>query len=160
MGKTYHLCLDVRGALNNWTKKNYNGYMVRADGSVMSYADARKALVDSWNLGRKVIPIGECDNFDYEHGCQGHEVEGAAHCNKDRAEICKIISEMLDNPDEIGIYQTTKAYDQLTALVHSARVEAIGWAYTYACLKLESGADLRETHVHDLLEQAENDLCD
>jgi len=34
-----------------------------------------------------------------------------------RKEICDIISEMLDNPDESGIYSTTRAYDKLEYLI-------------------------------------------
>lgn len=33
-----------------------------------------------------------------------------------RGQICKIISEMLDNPDSSGIYPTTKCYDELEKL--------------------------------------------
>lgn len=34
-----------------------------------------------------------------------------------RSEICKIVSEMLDNPDKDGIYPTTRCYEQLDALI-------------------------------------------
>lgn len=40
----------------------------------------------------------------------------------DRAKICDIISEMLDNPKE-GIYPTTRAYDKLEMLISSTRTE-------------------------------------
>jgi len=30
-----------------------------------------------------------------------------------RSRICQIISEMLDNPDKLGIYPTTECYDKL-----------------------------------------------
>jgi len=43
--------------------------------------------------------------------------------SKDRAVICDIISEMLDNPDEVGIYQTGKAYDKLEEYIRVARGE-------------------------------------
>ena len=43
--------------------------------------------------------------------------------NKNRAVICEIISEMLDNPDENGIYPTTIAYNKLEDLVKEARLE-------------------------------------
>ncbi len=36
-----------------------------------------------------------------------------------RQEIYKAISEMLDNPDECGIYPTTKCYDRLEAYCNS-----------------------------------------
>ena len=37
-----------------------------------------------------------------------------------RAEICKIVSEMLDNPDDCGIVETGKAYNALEKLVSDA----------------------------------------
>jgi len=35
-----------------------------------------------------------------------------------RGSVCDIISEMLDNPDQYGIYPTTRAYDKLEALLN------------------------------------------
>lgn len=43
--------------------------------------------------------------------------------DKDRKVIYEIISEMLDNPDEHGIYPTTRAYDRLEQLIEAARNE-------------------------------------
>lgn len=34
-----------------------------------------------------------------------------------RKEICEIVSEMLDNPNEIGIYPTSACYEKLDALI-------------------------------------------
>ena len=36
-----------------------------------------------------------------------------------RKEICKIVSEMLDNPDKCGIYPTTKCYNELVKLLNN-----------------------------------------
>lgn len=50
-----------------------------------------------------------------------------------RGRICEIVSEMLDNPDEHGIYSTGKCYDKLEVLVQTSDSElrqAIGLAYT------------------------------
>lgn len=41
-----------------------------------------------------------------------------------RKEICRIISEMLDNPDEIGIYPTTRCYDRLEQYIEAQLAEA------------------------------------
>ncbi len=41
----------------------------------------------------------------------------------DRQIICEIISEMLDNQKEYGIYPTTRAYDKLEAHYASIRIE-------------------------------------
>jgi len=42
-----------------------------------------------------------------------------------RGKICAIVSDMLDNPNEHGIYPTTKCYDALEKLVLEARADAI-----------------------------------
>ena len=44
--------------------------------------------------------------------------------DKDRTEICNIISEMLDNPDKHGIFPTSTAYTRLEHLIERARIEA------------------------------------
>ena len=36
-----------------------------------------------------------------------------------RKDICDIVSRMLDNPSEIGIYPTTKCYEELLELARS-----------------------------------------
>lgn len=41
----------------------------------------------------------------------------------DRGRICEIVSRMLDNPDEHGIYPTTRCYDELEALMRDRRLE-------------------------------------
>jgi len=45
---------------------------------------------------------------------------------KDRKVICDIISDMLDNPDEHGIYPTTIAYNRLEAYISGIRTKAEG----------------------------------
>jgi hypothetical protein len=74
--------------------------------------------------------------------------------DKDRAAICEIMSEMLDNPDDCGIYPTTVAYNKLETLVHTARVEAIGWTHADACHDLDAGRDPRQKEVSEMLERA------
>ena len=46
--------------------------------------------------------------------------------DKDRTKICQIISDMLDNPDEYGIYPTSTAYTRLEHYIEQQRIEAIG----------------------------------
>ena len=77
---------------------------------------------------------------------------------KDRTAICNVMSELLDNPDESGIYPTTKAYDALEAIVEGARVEAIGWTHADACCDLDNGKDPRKKEVPGMLERAFLDL--
>jgi hypothetical protein len=69
---TYHLCLDVRGALRNWSDRQMAGVFQHDDGRPMTILEAKDALMDEIAKGRKVIPCSPCDNFDYQRGCLGH----------------------------------------------------------------------------------------
>ncbi len=77
---------------------------------------------------------------------------------QDRSKVCNIISEMLDHPDEYGIYPTTKACNQLERLLQKVRFEAIGWAWMDACLQLDNGRDPRRYEQSQLVERASKDL--
>ena len=73
---------------------------------------------------------------------------------RDREEIVNIISEMLDNPDEIGIFPTGDCFNQLEEYVETIRHETIGWMYAYACNLMDEEKDIRELEVPVILEQA------
>ena len=77
---------------------------------------------------------------------------------KDRKKISKIITEMLDNPEPVGIFKTTKAYDELEAYVREQRVQALGWMLEECCSTIEKGNDPRKTLIGDMITRAENDL--
>ncbi len=78
---------------------------------------------------------------------------------KDRATICNIISEMLNNANKYGIYPTTNAYEALEKYIEGVRVEAIGWAQADACTTLDRGQDYRHVNVPSILERAMVDLA-
>jgi len=71
--RTFHLCLDVRGALHNWNDRQMAGVFTRDDGSMMTIREAKDSLMDELVKGHKVIPCSPCDNFDYQKGCLGHD---------------------------------------------------------------------------------------
>jgi hypothetical protein len=73
---------------------------------------------------------------------------------EDRAKICKIISEMLDNPDKYGIYPTTKCYNEFESLLRSVRVQALSYAWSVACGYMEDCEDIREIDQAGFLEKA------
>jgi len=77
---------------------------------------------------------------------------------KDRIKICDIISDMLDNPDEVGILPTSTAYRRLEMYTEGVRLEAIGWAHAYCCSLLDSGGDPRTHEVPKMLKAAKKDL--
>jgi hypothetical protein len=68
----YHLCLDLRGALMNWSDRQFKGAFTHDDGRKMTAREAKLALMEEIAKGRKVIPCAPCNNFDYERGCMGH----------------------------------------------------------------------------------------
>jgi hypothetical protein len=78
--------------------------------------------------------------------------------DKDRTEICRIISEMLDNPRECEIYPTSKAYDELEKYIEGIRIEALGWAYADAYTVLDNGQDYRKVEIPSIIERATKDL--
>ena len=71
--KKYHVCLDIDGGIRN--AKDLVG-VIRVDGHpLMRVDEIRRYLNYQKDLGRRVLPCGECDNFDYQHGCLGHTVD-------------------------------------------------------------------------------------
>ena len=80
--------------------------------------------------------------------------------DKDRKVICEIISDMLDNPDNHGIYHTSTCYTKLEHYIESVRIQAIGWMHANACVVLDKGDDPRLIEVPAILAQAKIDLAD
>ncbi len=78
--------------------------------------------------------------------------------DKDRTEICKIISKMLDSPDEHGIYPTSTAYTKLEMYIESQRAEVLGWAHADACVSLDRGDDPRTIEVPTMFDRMRTDL--
>ncbi len=77
---------------------------------------------------------------------------------RDREAICKIISKMLDHPDDVGIYPTSAAYAELEKYVVEQRCQAIGWMYAGACALLDSNKTIRREDFTEIIRRAETDL--
>lgn len=77
---------------------------------------------------------------------------------QDRQYICEVISRMLDNPNENGIYPTTEVYDMLENFIHSVRVSAVGWAWAEACSQLDKGKNPRTYDMGELIVRIEEDF--
>jgi hypothetical protein len=76
MSKIIHLCADIRGLLENNTRRgSLNNTLIDDDGRKLTHDEARDYLYECLGKGWKVIPFGDCDNFDYQTGCKGHEVK-------------------------------------------------------------------------------------
>jgi len=69
----------------------------------------------------------------------------------DRKVICKIISNMLDNPGPCDIYPTGKAYDELEAYIESVRNNVMRWAHADICKSLDKGVDPQYKPVLDMI---------
>jgi len=76
----------------------------------------------------------------------------------DRERVTDIVDEMLNAPNPIGIYPTTKCFDKLTELLSSVRAETVEWAWTEACSQYDRGMDPRRFERSLLLAKATADL--
>ena len=73
-GTQIHLHLSVKSVLH-WPKKDLKGLLITEDGKRMTADEAFDALLDELTKGNEVLPMGDCDNFDFKKGCMGHPVE-------------------------------------------------------------------------------------
>lgn len=84
--RTLHVCQSITGPLMRNTKRDWQKmmkYMKKGDGTPFRDADEIKAaFIDEALQGHEVIPIGDCDNFDYKKGCLGHVVAGPGECTE------------------------------------------------------------------------------
>ena len=69
----YHLCMNIDGAIRNMTDAELRGMFQFKDGTRMTPHQARQTLKIEKQKGHRVIPLSECDNFDYQRGCLGHD---------------------------------------------------------------------------------------
>lgn len=54
--------------------------------TLMTAKEVKAFLREQLALGRRVLPMGDCDNFDYQTGCRGHIVEDAEGSGNDEKE--------------------------------------------------------------------------
>lgn len=90
MGKTIHCCISVRGLLHQ-SKRELQRVLrtiTRDDGQPFrDVEELREALMDELSRGHEVLPLGDCDNFDYKTGCKGHPTEDACSGESEPAAI-------------------------------------------------------------------------
>lgn len=79
---SYHLKVDVKGALRNWRASDWKGCVTGDDGRVLTTTQVKEEFLEVLARGEKYIscaPPGACPDFDpIEHGCPGHPVEERA----------------------------------------------------------------------------------
>lgn len=74
-GRMVHVGIDLKGALMTWDPTQWIG-VVTEDGKTLTVREVKSRFLDLLASGVKMIPMSEeCDDFDPEHGCRGHEYE-------------------------------------------------------------------------------------
>lgn len=76
MRRIMHMCLSVRGALR-WDRgmKRRMASSITVDGRRLQSADeVQDFLMDCLASGKEVLPMADCEGFDFKTGCPGHEV--------------------------------------------------------------------------------------
>lgn len=68
-----HMSLDISGGIKN--AKMLKGCITVDGKTLQTVGEIRTYLNYQLSLGRRVLPCGECNNFDYQKGCLGHRVE-------------------------------------------------------------------------------------
>jgi hypothetical protein len=73
MGTRTHFCIGVKDVLARGQAYCGTLGLRRLDGTKASAEEVQDWLLDEALKGRAVVPAGECDNFDYQKGCLGHD---------------------------------------------------------------------------------------
>jgi hypothetical protein len=71
----------------------------------------------------------------------------------DRNKVFEIVSRMLDEPGDSGIYRTTRAYNELEELLAAVRAETVGYVWAEACSRLDRGEDPRKVEIPEIFER-------
>ena len=76
----------------------------------------------------------------------------------DREKIVNIITDMIEDVDEYGIFPTTKAYDKLEMFIAEQRMLTMGWTIADACITLDNGEDPRKIEISGKVPRMYKDL--
>lgn len=72
MKRRIHMSLDIEGGIQN--AKSLCG-AINVDGRTLKTEQEVKAFLrEQQVMGRRVLPMGDCGNFDDQTGCRGHLV--------------------------------------------------------------------------------------
>lgn len=83
MSTMTHMCMDIEGFMaHSKFPSDYKRMFKHDDGRSMTPEEARAELFNQLRMGRRVIPMSACDNFDYQVGCKGHPSEPQAEGGK------------------------------------------------------------------------------
>jgi len=73
------MCIDIEGILRHFKRKKMTGLMSDDNGIPMTDKEIRSELAKALSEGKEVLPMGDCDNFDFKTGCRGHDVVLLVH---------------------------------------------------------------------------------
>ena len=68
-----HCCLDLSGGMKN--ARMLKGCITVDGHTLQTVQEVKNFLQSQLDMGRRVLPMGDCDNFDYQTGCRGHYLE-------------------------------------------------------------------------------------
>lgn len=66
-----HLCMSIEGAILN--AKDLKGCITVGEKTLNTVKKIRDYMRGQLALGRRVLPMCGCSNFDYQTGCKGHD---------------------------------------------------------------------------------------
>ena len=70
-----HMCMNIEGALRNYKRRSMAGLITEDNGAEWTDKMVRDYLAECLAKGLRVIPFGDCNGFDYQKGCPGHEID-------------------------------------------------------------------------------------
>lgn len=74
-----HMCISIAGALRNRSARQMKGWLDDENGIPMSGTEVRNYFLKAQLEGKRVLPMADCDNFDYQTGCRGHGITLLVH---------------------------------------------------------------------------------
>jgi hypothetical protein len=75
----HHLSVSIAGWLKNHARSKPNRFTEFEDddrGPLM-VSEVRAMMKMAQSEGKRVLPCGKCDNFDFQSGCLGHVTVGS-----------------------------------------------------------------------------------
>lgn len=74
-----HLHMSIEWALGKVPNNGKLSWADNASGRTMTNRELRSWLLQAKEDGKRVFPMGDCDNFDDQEGCRGHDVVLLVH---------------------------------------------------------------------------------
>lgn len=75
--KTFHMSLDVAGALTNWRLNDFRHMLIdKKTGRHLTPREVKRTLAAELALGHRMLPLTNepCEGFSDETGCPGHAI--------------------------------------------------------------------------------------